>query len=157
MTIVVRHATDEEVRPLRLGVLRPQAELVPAAYDLDPATVHIAAFDGERVVGCASLYPDPYDDQPEAWRLRGMAVDPTYQGQGIGRRVLEAGTIAAAAAGAPMIWANGRVSALGFYELLGWAAVGDVFSYGPAGLPHLVIVRRLSDPARTVGNGAFPR
>jgi GNAT superfamily N-acetyltransferase len=146
VTVVVRRAIAAEVRPLRLGVLRPQAPLVASDYDLDPATVHIGAFDDEAVVGCATVYPQPYDGEPaepSAWRLRGMAVDPGYQGRGIGRLVLDAATIAAEQAGAPLLWANGRVSAMAFYQQLGWEAVGDVFEHGPAGLPHRVILRRL--------------
>jgi GNAT superfamily N-acetyltransferase len=143
MTVEVRRATDEEIRALRLGVLRPTAPLVPSAYDLDPATVHVGAFDGGRAVGCASVFPEAYDGEPTAWRLRGMAVDPACQGRGVGRLVLAAATEVAAAAGAAMLWANGRTSALGFYERLGWRAVGEEFAYGPAKLPHWVIVRRL--------------
>jgi GNAT superfamily N-acetyltransferase len=157
VTVEVRRATDTEVRDLRLGVLRPGADRVPSSYDLDAATVHIGAFCDDEVVGCASVFPDPFPDEPRAWRLRGMAVEPGHQGRGIGRLVLDAAVEAAEAAGAPMIWANGRVSAMAFYQRLGWEAVGEVFSYGPADLPHLVIVRRLSADRRTVSEGAFPR
>lgn len=157
MTIEVRHATDDEVRELRLSVLRPDAARVPSSYDLDPATVHIGAFCEGRVVGCASVFPDPLPAHPLAWRLRGMAVDPEFQGRGIGRLVLDAAVAAVEAAGAPLIWANGRVSAMAFYQRLGWEAVGEVFTYGPAELPHLVIVRGLSADGRTVSEGAFPR
>ena len=71
------------------------------------------------------------------------AVDAGYQGQGIGRQVLERAIAAADGAGAPLLWANGRVTALGFYERLGWVAVGEVFPSGPAALPHRVILLRL--------------
>jgi GNAT superfamily N-acetyltransferase len=144
MTLEVRRATADEIRDLRLSVLRPTADRVPAAYDLEPDTVHIGAFDGATAVGCATVFPDPYEDEPLAWRLRGMAVDPALQGQGVGRLVLEAATDAARAGGAPLIWANGRVSALDFYERLGWEAIGDVFGSGPAAIPHRMILRRLS-------------
>jgi GNAT superfamily N-acetyltransferase len=143
VSIEVRRATGDEIRELRLSVLRPDAARVPSAYDLDPETVHIGAFDGDEVVGCASVFPDPYDGEPLAWRLRGMAVDPTRQGQGIGRLVLDASVAVAEQAGARMLWANGRVTAMAFYQRLGWTAVGDVFAYGPAQLPHLVIKLRL--------------
>jgi GNAT superfamily N-acetyltransferase len=141
MSIEVRPAAADEVRPLRLRVLRPHAPLVPADYDLDDRTRHFGAFDGTEAVGCATLFPEPYGDEPLAWRLRGMAVDPAYQGQGVGRKVLEAATAAAAAADVPLLWANGRVTALAFYQRLGWRAVGDVFESGPAKLPHRVILR----------------
>jgi GNAT superfamily N-acetyltransferase len=143
MSIEVRRARDDEVRALRLGVLRPTAPLGPAAYDLLPTTVHIGAFDNDVVVGCASVFPEAYGDERAAWRLRGMAVDPSYQGQGIGRLVLDAVHDVASAAGAPLLWANGRTSALGFYQRMGWTAVGEEFTYGPADLPHFVIVRSL--------------
>jgi GNAT superfamily N-acetyltransferase len=144
VTILVRRASADEIRELRLAVLRPDAVRVPSAYDLDPATVHIGAFDGDLAVGCATVFPDPYEDQLTAWRLRGMAVDPEYQGQGIGRMVLEAATDVAAEAAAPLLWANGRVSALSFYQSLGWEPIGAVFDYGPASLPHRVILHWLS-------------
>jgi GNAT superfamily N-acetyltransferase len=143
VSLEVRRASDDEIRDLRLGVLRPSAPRVPSAYDRDPSTVHIGAFLDGAAVGCASVFPEAYDDEPAAWRLRGMAVSPEHQGEGIGRRVLEAAVAAAQEAGAPLLWANGRTKALGFYELLGWRRVGEEFTYGPAGIPHYVIVRQL--------------
>lgn len=144
MTIEVRRAAADEVRALRLRVLRPGATLEPSAYDLDPATVHVAAFDSGVVIGCVSVFPNAYEGVPDAWQLRGMAVDPDYQGQGIGRLVHDAAIEAVKAADAPLVWAYGRVSALGFYQLLGWRAVGEEFAYGPAKLPHFTILRELS-------------
>jgi GNAT superfamily N-acetyltransferase len=140
VTIEVRRATADEVRPLRLGVLRPTAPLEPAAYDLEPETVHIAALDGDAVIGCVSVFPNAYEETTTAWQLRGMAVAPAYQGRGIGKQVLDAATDAVRAEGAPLLWAYGRVSALGFYQLMGWRAVGEEFTYGPAALPHYVIL-----------------
>jgi predicted N-acetyltransferase YhbS len=148
--IDVRRADAAEIRLLRRDVLRPGGTLDPSQYDLMPAAIHIGAFDGETVIGCASVFPEPHESDPLAWRLRGMAVDPSRQGEGIGRLVLEASVAAATEAGAPLLWATGRVSAMAFYQRLGWQAVGDVFSYGPADLPHLLILLSLSGPRRTV-------
>jgi GNAT superfamily N-acetyltransferase len=159
VSIEVRRAAADEIRELRLRVLRPDAARVPAGYDLDAATVHIGAFDDGVAVGCGTVFPEPYEDEPLAWRLRGMAVEPTLQGRGVGRLVLEAATKVAIDAGAPLLWANGRVSALEFYRRLGWEAVGEEFDYGPATLAHRVIVRTLisSPGGRTVSRGVFPR
>jgi hypothetical protein len=38
-----------------------------------------------------------------------------------------------------MLWANARVSALGFYERLGFEIVGEEYVYGPLELPHKII------------------
>jgi predicted N-acetyltransferase YhbS len=143
VSVEVRQASSDEVRRLRRDVLRPNGPLDPAPYDLLPTTMHVGAFDDGVVIGCATVFPQPYQDEPFAWQMRGMAVDPAYQGRGIGRRVLEAATDAVRATEAPLIWANGRVGAMSFYQQLGWESVGEVFEYGPASLPHLVVVRRL--------------
>ena len=113
--------------------------------------MHIGAWDDDLLVGCATVFPDawlpdgesPEPREPHAWRLRGMAVDPSRQGAGIGRLVLVAALDAAAAAGAPMMWANARSSALGFYESQGWTVVGEEFITADTGIPHKKIVRRL--------------
>jgi predicted N-acetyltransferase YhbS len=150
VSIVVRPAKADEIRPLRRDVLRPGGTLEPPPYDLLPATRHVGAFDGEQVVGCATVFPEPYDDQPLAWQLRGMAVDPARQGEGIGGLVLVAAVDLAVAGGAALLWARGRVSALSFYSRHGWEPVGEVYHYGPAQIEHRTILRRLSDPRRTV-------
>jgi predicted N-acetyltransferase YhbS len=85
-----------------------------------------------------------------------MAVEPAYQGDGIGRRVLEAATEVVERAGAPLIWANGRMSAMEFYRRLGWEATGPVFDHGPDDLPHRVIVRRLAIDRATASDPVSP-
>jgi GNAT superfamily N-acetyltransferase len=142
VTVVVRPATTAEILDLRLQVLRPTVPRVPNPRDLEPTTIHIGAFDGADAIGCATVQPEPYEHDLAAWRMRGMAVEPAYQGRGIGRRVLEAATAAAEQGGASMLWANGRVSAMEFYLALGWEPVGPVFDHGPDSLPHRVILRR---------------
>ena len=143
MTVVIRPATAAEILDLRLRVLRPTVPRVPNPRDLEPTTIHIGAFAGDDAIGCATVQPEAYQDVPAAWRMRGMAVDPAYQGRGVGRQVLEAATVAAEHGGASMLWANGRVSAMEFYLALGWEPVGPVFDHGPDSLPHRVILRRL--------------
>jgi predicted N-acetyltransferase YhbS len=144
VTLEVRRASADEIRRLRRDVLRPNGSLDPPPYDLDPSTVQIGAFDDGVVVGCATVFPEPYEGESRAWRLRGMAVEPALQGRGVGRLVLEAATDVVIAAGAPLIWANGRAGALDFYERLGWEVIGEVFPSGPAGIPHRVVLRRLA-------------
>jgi predicted N-acetyltransferase YhbS len=145
--VVVRRAAGSPRRPLRNLVLRGVTPGAEAPYDLDPATVHIGAFDEGRCVGCVSVFPKPYDGGPpvpEAWQLRGMAVAAERQGARIGERLLDAAVAIVRAADAALLWADGRVSALGFYDRAGWETVGEVFLHGESGLPH----RRILLPLR---------
>ena len=83
VSLVVRLARLEEILPLRHAVLRPGKPASAAVFDRDDDAVHIGAWDGEVVVGCATVFADPwagadgYPAEPAAWRLRGMAVAPT--------------------------------------------------------------------------------
>ena len=147
MTIVVRRATAEQTRPLRHAVLRPGLPQTSSVYEQDLTAVHIGAWDAAELVGCAAVFADPWPGPPpvpDAWRLRGMAVDPRRQGLGIGGQVLAAVVEAAREAGAPMLWANGRSTAMGFYLRHGWRAVGEEFITPDTGLPHYAIVLDLA-------------
>lgn len=124
--------------PLRRAVLRdgrPEAEVRYAEDDL-PGALHLAALDepapgkAAAVVGIATLFPAPTELRPGrvAWRLRGMAVDPSVQGRGVGTALLDDAVARLRAEGAEVVWADGRDTALGFYERAGWRIEGDGFA-----------------------------
>ena len=86
--IQVRAITAAETRPLRHAVLRPGQSFEQTVYSRDdhPETLHLGAFDGDRLVAIASLYREARPHRPSraAWRLRGMATDPDVRGGGFG-------------------------------------------------------------------------
>ena len=90
----------------------------------------------ERVVGCALLLPDLHDeDGNPIGKLAQMAVDPQRQGEGIGRRlVIELEKRAFAELGLTELYCHAQVTALGFYESLGWSIDSDLFV--EAGIDH---------------------
>jgi len=143
-------ATSEEIRELRHQVLRPGRPLGVLDSPDDLRTLQYAAWDGGRVVGCVRILPAPWPGadsadppEPRAWQLRSMAVDPTYQGHGIGGRLLAAIEAEARARTIPLLWANARTAALGFYRRAGWRVVGEEFVHPESGLPHFRIVLAL--------------
>lgn len=140
----IRRVAVEQVRPLRHRVLRgpdrPVAESVYPQDDL-PETVHLAAFAVGVVVGCATFFPEPYNGDP-AWRLRGMATDPSVRGRGIGSALLREGLHAVEASGVPLVWCNARTVALPFYRSHGFETVGAEFLTA-SGIPHYVAVASL--------------
>jgi GNAT superfamily N-acetyltransferase len=143
VSLVIRRAGAEEVRPLRNLVLRGVTPGNAAPYDLDTSTVHVGAFDDGQCVGTVSIFPKPYDGEPavqDAWMLRGMAVAREFRGTGIGGRLLDAAIAIVRAADAPLLWADGRSSALGFYTDAGWDVVGEEFMHTESGVLHQKIL-----------------
>ena len=150
--VVVRPVSVQTVRPLRHRVLRgPDAPMQASVYPADEraTTLHLACFADDRLVGCATLFPESKGGQP-AWRLRGMAVEPSEQGRGYGSRLVVVGLQHARAASLELVWCNARTSALPFYAKHGFVVVGEEFITA-GGIPHVVAERHLGDVAQFDG------
>lgn len=140
----------EDIIDLRHRVLRTGLPIETAHFDGDnnSMTWHFAAFlsdhEGEPLgspICCASFTPEALDDKL-AWRLRGMATEPVYQGFGVGGRVLEAADKIFISRGPSLLWCNARESAVKFYERNGWTRISDVFDIATAG-PHIKMMKQL--------------
>ncbi len=123
---------------LRHRILRPGFPPSTAEFagDDDPGTLHFAAAINDEVVSCLSLYTSEWQGSI-AWQLRGMATDAVFQGQGLGRRLLDyAVTEAVAMQPSWPIWCNARVSAVGFYKKAHWTVESEEFEIESVG-PHV--------------------
>ena len=144
--LVLRPITAAETRPLRQAVLRPGQPPETTVYPGDeaPGTWHVGAYAGGDLLGIASIYTEAPSGDPDpcAYRLRGMAVLPHVRGQGYGRALVQACVRHVLAHGGNRLWCNGRVSALGFYQSLGFQPVGEVFELPFSG-PHFRLVRNV--------------
>ena len=142
---LIRRISADEIRPLRHRILRPGQTYEETLYPGDDAvdTVHLGAFDGERLVGIASLYrEDRSGGPPGGWRLRGMATDADVRGAGHGAALLSACIEHVSASGGAELWCNARMPAGGFYRRAGLEVVSDEFDVAGIG-PHVVMVRTL--------------
>ncbi len=80
-----------EVQKLRDDVLR--AGLTPGGSvyrtDLAADTLHVGAFADDTLVAVATVCSELFQEKSErrAWRLRGMATLPAWQGHGLGRQL----------------------------------------------------------------------
>ena len=138
---LIRRVTAEDIRPLRHAVLRPGQEFLETRYPGDDAGVHFGAFDGDRLVGIASLYSEDRVDGPAGgWRLRGMATDPGVRGAGFGAALLAACMDEVVGAGGTELWCNARMAAVGFYRRAGFEVVSDEFDVPGIG-QHVVMTR----------------
>lgn len=128
-------------RALLVGAGFPSIEDFKAAYPgYEERFEHFVAIvshpKGDRVVGCALLVDEGV--QPDGERIgkvMQMAVDPQRQREGIGRRLLAAiEKRAFGVLGMSMVYCHAQVSAVGFYQKLGWSPEGDGFV--EAGIDH---------------------
>ncbi len=117
-------------------------------HDDDPDTIHFGAFEGGRLVGVATFFPERCAAKPgpRDWRLRGMATLPEMQRRGAGRALVAEGVRVAKAAGSELMWCNARTTARGFYESLGFVAIGEEFDLLVAG-PHYLMIKDLRERA----------
>ena len=81
---------DLRRRMLRQHLTGPEADVEYPADRL-PGTLHLGVRDGGEVVAIATFSRESAPGHPEvvAARLRGMAVDPARQGQGLGAALVE--------------------------------------------------------------------
>ena len=143
LTIEVREARLEEIFDLRHRVLRPGFSVADAQYEEDQlaTTRHVGAFANGRAVGCATLLLNEWDGEP-AWQLRGMGIEKTHRGSGVGSRVLEVVERVAVSDGPSLLWCNARVLAVRFYERVGWRVMSGEFDVPTVG-PHVKMMKRL--------------
>ena len=88
----VKKVSAEIVRPLRHKVLRPSLPFESSIMDLDDHdyTFHFCVKEEFRIISVASAYHESFVELPkkDAYRLRGMATEPSEQGKGYGKMVL---------------------------------------------------------------------
>lgn len=96
-----------------------------------------------RVVSCATMHLEPWEDEP-AYRLRGMATEDGYRGLGLGRALLGlAEDDVRRDTPVRLFWCNARTPALAFYQRQGWEVRSGVFDIPTAG-PHVRMAKRLA-------------
>jgi predicted GNAT family N-acyltransferase len=136
----VRVVDGAATRELRRAVLRPTWPVGSSMHgDDNPDAVHLATFDGARMVGACLVLPRPYPVRPEvdgAWQLRGMATAEDRRGEGIGGQLLTAAVDEIRRREGHVVWCDARTSAVGFYRQHDFVAEGEEFLHAESGIPH---------------------
>lgn len=99
--------------------------------------IHVVALMDGAVVGTVVLKPCG----PTLLKLRQMAVAPAIGRTGLGRRLVGFAEAVARGRGCEHVEMSARTSARGFYEKLGYGAVGPVFT--EVTVPHIRMLKRL--------------
>jgi predicted GNAT family N-acyltransferase len=119
---------------------------VPAEIELDrddKRALHFLATAGGKAVGTARIVLHSRDA-----KIGRMAVLKSYRRKGVGNKLLRRAIAAARRLGAKTIYLHAQVAVIGFYDRLGFRAVGPVFD--EAGIPH----RKMILLARGMGQKA---
>jgi putative N-acetyltransferase (TIGR04045 family) len=104
-------------------------------HDDDPATLHVVAMTPAGCVGAVRLYPIAGDRE---WKGDRLAVLATARAHHVGPSLVRCAVAIGGARGGRRMLAYVQRPVVEFFEHLGWAPVGDVFSY--CGVDH----RRMS-------------
>jgi predicted GNAT family N-acyltransferase len=137
----IEHGSSEygDVVQLRRRVLRLPLGLdfTEAQLAAELADHHLAAYDGDALVGCLLLT----DRGDSVVQMRQVAVEPSRQGQGIGAQLVKASEEKARALKYARMILHARDTAVPFYEKLGYTCVGEPFI--EVNIPHREMERSL--------------
>lgn len=134
----IKAISVEDTYRLRTEVLG--LNKVPAQFpeDVDFESFHLGTYQQNKLVGVASFYRQDQKGEPSSqriWRLRGMAIDPRYQGKNLGTELLCFGMHQLAQKACTLLWCNARTPAVNFYKKHNFTVEGEEFEIPRAG-PH---------------------
>ena len=124
---------------LRYDLLRKPLGLSfdPKELEKEKDDVLIGAFEDEKMLGCCLLT----SMDAKTLRLRQMAVYNNLQGKGIGRALMIFAENIARDMGYEILMMHARVTAIGFYEKLGYVKKDGQFI--EITIPHVIMEKRL--------------
>jgi predicted GNAT family N-acyltransferase len=125
---------------LRQRVLRAPLGLSLQAEERDAEAQHFhfgLLDDLGNLLACVSAVPQSSDQI----KIRQMAVDPRIQGSGAGRQLMTMMEQSLSVLGYRHFYMHARTSARGFYEKLGYSAVGPEFD--EVSVPHIKMHKTL--------------
>ncbi|HEU4495867.1 MAG TPA: GNAT family N-acetyltransferase [Flavobacterium sp.] len=139
---VIKEIAAAETFPVRHPVLRPGKDIETCHFQGDnlASTKHFGFYIDEELAGIASLFQSatPLISEHDQFQLRGMAVLPDYQKQGIGEALVKFAENDARSRNGKIIWFNAREIAVPFYEKLGYQIMGAPFLIENIGIHFLM-------------------
>jgi GNAT superfamily N-acetyltransferase len=129
----------EQMLRLRFEMLRKPLGLSFSKEELEKEKedVLMGAFEDDRILGCCLLTPEG----SHTLRLRQMAVPNSLQGKGIGRALMIFAENIARDMGYHTLMMHARVTAVGFYEKLGYVIKDGEFT--EVTIRHVIMEKKL--------------
>ncbi len=146
LKVNIRKVEAKKVRPLRHSELRKGQDFSTTSYieDYEAGTFHMACIVGEKIVTCASYYPEKSIKikSNRAYRLRGMATDSRFQRKGYASDLMEESFKELKKRDCDMLWCNARLVAVSFYKSVGFKIIGELFDIEAIG-PHYYMYKEI--------------
>lgn len=136
------YSTEEPaIRAIRFEVFVGEQHVPPGIEmdDRDPHCVHLLAFSDDEAIATARI------DIRKSGKIGRLAVRSAWRRQGIGRSLMERCHEIAGRHGLAEVWCHAQLTAVPFYESLGYRITGGPFE--EAGIEHRAMAKRLSPAA----------
>ena len=146
MPYTIQKIIAQDTYPVRHQVLRSGKPIESCQFDGDElgSTHHFGYYLNNQIIGVISLFEiknEPFVAQ-KPFQIRGMAVLPSFQKQGIGEALVKEAEKFCTTQKADLIWFNARTSAVGFYQKMGYEIVGSEFEIKEVG-PHFLMFKKI--------------
>ncbi len=142
----IQKITSTETYPVRHIVLRAGKPIESCQFDGDElvSTHHFGHYLNNQIIGVISLFAidNSHFITQKSFQIRGMAVLPAFQKQGIGEALVKEAEKFCTTQKADLIWFNARTTAVGFYKKMGYEIVGAEFEINEVG-PHFLMYKKL--------------
>ena len=146
LQVEINKVVADKIRPLRHSELRKGQDFSTTSYlrDNDSETFHMACIKDDKVITCATFYPESsekiYGAHP--YRLRGMATDYKFQRKGYASDLMEKSFKELKVRDCDMVWCNARLVAVDFYKSVGFKITGELFDIAGIG-PHYYMYKEI--------------
>lgn len=146
LAIEIINIDAEKIRPLRHSELRKGKDFCLTSYlkDHEKETFHMACIVEDKVVSCATFYPETSKNvqSDNAYRLRGMATDSNFQRKGYASELMNKSFVQLKKKACDMLWCNARLVAVDFYKSVGFKIAGELFNIEGIG-PHYYMYKEI--------------
>jgi len=146
LQVEINKVDVEKIRPLRHSELRKGQDLSTTSYlkDYDAGTFHMACIVDDKIVTCATFYPEKSIKikSDNAYRLRGMATDSNFQRKGYASDLMGESFKELKKRDCDMVWCNARLVAVDFYKSVGFNIIGEIFDIEAIG-PHYYMYKEI--------------
>jgi ribosomal protein S18 acetylase RimI-like enzyme len=143
----IQKINSTETYPVRHIVLRAGKPIESCQFDGDElvSTHHFGYYLNNQIIGVISLFEIKHEQfvAQKSFQIRGMAVLPSFQKQGIGEALVKEAEKFCTTQKADLIWFNARTTAVGFYQKMGYEIVGSEFEINEVG-PHFLMYKKFT-------------